>query len=133
MDADVLAIERLTFKLFAFELNLEAMMQVSSPIAAYRPLFRQPAVLHNLAIVIPITRAYSEMESTIKEMAGPRLESLHLVDRYQGSQVAADIRALPSRFVFRDPEVTLTADEVSETVGVIVDTLQKRFGAVLRA
>ena len=133
VDPDVLKLERLTFKLFAFELDLEAITQVASSLPAYRPLYRQPAVLRDLAIVIPVTTVYSEVEAAIRETAGPRLESLQLVDRYQGSQVAAGHQSIAFRLVFRDPEVTLTTEQVSETVAVVVQTLEKRFGAVLRA
>jgi phenylalanyl-tRNA synthetase beta chain len=133
VDADALKIERLTFKLYGFELELESFVELASILPAYHPLYRQPAVVRDLAIVIPMDQVYSEIESTIREKSGSRLESLQLVDRYQGSQVAAGHQSIAFRLIFRDPEVTLTTDQVSDIVGGVVAELEKRFGAQLRA
>ena len=63
---------------------------------------------------------------------GPALELIRLVDQYQGSQVPPGHQSLAFHMLFRDPERTLTAEEVAETMDRIVAALKDRFGAELR-
>jgi phenylalanyl-tRNA synthetase beta chain len=68
----------------------------------------------------------------IRSAAGPRLESIRLVDQYQGSQVPPGHQSLAFHMLFRDPERTLTAEQVAEAMDRIVAVAQDRFGAELR-
>ena len=61
-----------------------------------------------------------------------RLESIRLVDQYQGSQVPPGHQSLAFHMLFRDPERTLTAEEVAETMDRIVTAVKDQFGAELR-
>jgi phenylalanyl-tRNA synthetase beta chain len=133
VDARLLAIDRLTFKLFAFEVDLEALVASFAATAAYKPLPRLPAVTRDLAVVAPLSVAYEELAAAISKNAGPTLEAMHLVDRYQGSQVKPGHHSLAFHLVFRDPQRTLTADEATASIDAIVAALGKQFGAELRA
>ncbi len=79
------------------------------------------------------TVSYAGLVDTIRSAAGPRLESIRLVDQYQGSQVPPGHQSLAFHMLFRDPERTLTAEEVAETMERLVVVLKERFGAELRA
>ena len=76
--------------------------------------------------------SYADLIDTIRSTAGPRLESIRLVDQYQGSQVPPGHQSLAFHLLFRDHERTLTAEEVAETMDRIVTVLKDRFGAELR-
>lgn len=133
VNAQALAIDRLTFKLFAFELNLEQFAASFESTAAYKQLARLPAVTRDLAVVTPLSAEYDDVAAVIREFAGPTLETLHLVDRYQGSQVKAGHHSLAFRLAFRDAKRTLTAEEAAASIDAIVAALGQRFGAELRA
>ncbi|MFT3785172.1 MAG: phenylalanine--tRNA ligase subunit beta [Tepidisphaeraceae bacterium] len=133
VDAAVLKIDRLPFKLYAFELSIDLLRDGRSPMPQYQPLARFPAATRDLALVVKDSQSYAELESSIRKTAGASLESLRLVDRYQGQQVAAGHQSLAIRLVFRDPSRTLTADEVAATTDAVVAELKKSFGAELRA
>jgi phenylalanyl-tRNA synthetase beta chain len=133
VDAQALAIDRLTFKLYAFELDLELLVDSFAAKPAYSPLRRQPAVTRDLAFVVPLSVTYDDLAGALRANAGSHLEAMHLVDRYQGSQVKAGCHSLAFHLVFRDPQRTLTADEASGAIDAVVAALGKQFGAELRA
>ena len=121
------------FRVFAFELDLESLEDAFKTLPVYHQLLRQPAVTRDLAVVVRIAVSYADLVDTIRSTAGPRLELIRLVDQYQGSQVPPGHQSLAFHMLFRDPERTLTAEEVAETMDRIVAVLKDRFGAELRA
>jgi len=131
LDPAAFRIDRLPFPLFGFELEMEALQQGSA--AIYLAIPRLPPVTRDLAFVVPMTVAFGDVLAVIRQVAGPTLTSLQLVDRYQGSQVPAGHQSLAFHLVFRDPQRTLRAEEVAQTTDQIVTSLRERFGAQLRA
>jgi phenylalanyl-tRNA synthetase beta chain len=132
IDPRVVEFERVPFRVFAFELDLEALEGAFRMTSAYQQLLRQPAVTRDLAVVVKVTVPYVDLIDAIRMAAGPRLESIRLVDQYQGSQVSAGHQSLAFHMLFRDHERTLTAEEVAEAMDRIVTTVKDRFGAELR-
>jgi len=132
LDPKVVEFERVPFHVYGFELDLESFEETFTTLPAYHQLLRQPAVARDLAVVARVEVLYAELVDTVKSTAGPTLENLRLVDQYQGSQVPPGHRSLAFHMLFRDPERTLTAEEVAETVARIVAALKDRFGAELR-
>jgi phenylalanyl-tRNA synthetase beta chain len=132
IDPKLVAFERVPFHVFAFELDLEALEDAFKTLPVYHQLLRQPAVARDLAVVVRIGIAYAEIVDTIRSAAGPRLEIVRLVDQYQGSQVPAGKQSLAFHMLYRDPERTLTAEEVAETMDKVVIAVKDRFGAELR-
>ena len=125
--------ERVPFRVFAFELDLESLEDAFKTLPVYHQLLRQPAVARDLAVVVKISVPYADLVDTIRSTAGPWLELIRLVDQYQGSQVPPGHQSLAFHMLFRDHERTLTAEEVAETMDRIVTVLKDRFGAELRA
>ena len=78
----------------------------------YKPLARTPASVRDLAIVVKQTENFADVDQAIRRSAGSSLESLRTVDLYQGRQVPPGHKSLAFRLVFRDPQRTLTAEEV---------------------
>jgi len=133
LDPSAMPMAKIPFKLFGFELELESMLAEHVAVVSYKPLARMPAVVRDLAFVTRIAINYIDIETTIRAAAGPTLESMRLVDIYQGKPVPADHRSLAMRLVFRDPQRTLTAEEVQTQVDQIVATMKQKFDATLRA
>ena len=87
----------------------------------------------DLAIVVPMTVAFADIEATVRETAGPTLESFRLVDVYRGTPVAKDHQSLALRLVFRDPKRSLTAEDAAAHVDRVVAALSSQFQAQLRS
>jgi phenylalanyl-tRNA synthetase beta chain len=133
IDPAVLTVDRLTFPLYAFELDLDQLRGPFSALPMYTHIARQPAVTRDLAVVVALSRDYADIAAAIRAAAGPTLESLELVDRYRGQQVKAGHHSLAFRLVFRDPERTLTAEETSGIMENVLGKLHDQFDAELRA
>ncbi|CAN5713008.1 phenylalanine--tRNA ligase subunit beta [soil metagenome] len=133
VDGKVISTGKMSFPLFAFELDLAALLKTHATVATYKQLARTPEVWRDLAIVVKAGESYATIDRAIRESAGATLESLRMVDLYQGKQIAADQKSLAFRLIFRDPSRTLTTEEVNGQVERIVSVLKEKFGATLRA
>jgi phenylalanyl-tRNA synthetase beta chain len=132
LDGKLLKIERQSYKLFAFEIDLHAIEPLFGAPITYHPVNKLPAVTRDLAIVVKTSDSYDSLAETIRSTAGSLLEQLQLVDEYRGQQVAKDHRSLAFRLTFRDPHRTLTTEEVTAVVDRVVSALGERFAATLR-
>ncbi len=134
IDPTIVEFERVPFRVFAFELDLESLEDEFQDVYRYTINSAgsqlSPATLPSWSASrfrTPISWTRSGPP------AGPTLEYIRLVDQYQGSQVPPGHQSLAFHMLFRDPERTLTAEEVAETVTRIVAALKDRFGAELRS
>lgn len=118
---------------FLFQLDLDEL----SPLATgaeidYRPVPAFPAIQRDLAVVVPEAVQASEVESVIREAAGPWLEGVQLFDLYRGQPLAEQEKSLAYSLLFRHPERTLTDDEVNQVHEQVIAALASRLGARLR-
>jgi len=97
-----------------------------------RPLPRFPAVQRDLAVVVEASVSAERLLRAARDGAGPRLEDLRLVDVYRGEHVPPGKKSVALRFVFRDPERTLTDEEVNEAMDRIQRRIEDECGGVLR-
>jgi phenylalanyl-tRNA synthetase beta chain len=132
IDPNVISIGKTPFKLFGFELELAALAPSYAVATAYKHLARTPAVVRDLAFVLKKDTVYAAVERAIRESSGPRLESLRLVDIYEGKPIPPVHRSLAMRLTFRDPTRTLTAEEVQADVDRVVAKMSEQFAATLR-
>jgi phenylalanyl-tRNA synthetase beta chain len=65
--------------------------------------------------------------------AVPELRSMEPFDVYRGEQVGAGRKSIAFNVAFQSPERTLTDDEAAGLRAKIVEALEERFGAELRA
>jgi phenylalanyl-tRNA synthetase beta chain len=133
LDPAVIGIDRLSMKLFGFELDLESLLPHFAALPAYKPYARLPAVTRDIAIVVRQGENYDDVLAVIESTAGAALESVALVDRYTGKPIPDGRHSLAFHLVFRDASRTLTAEEVAATMDGVVATLKEKFGAELRA
>ena len=73
-----------------------------------------------------------DIEKEIEANGGQLLENITLFDVYKGGQIAEGYKSVSFSITFRAPDRTLTDDEVNKVMNDILDSLEKKFGAVLR-
>lgn len=114
-------------------LSLDALEEVA-PLAdrAFQSFGRLPAVLRDLALVVPETTLASAVVATVREMGGELLEAVEVFDRYQGPQVPEGKVSLGLRLRYRDPQKTLSDEDVEPVHRAIVDRTQEAYGAAVR-
>ncbi|MDW8051942.1 MAG: phenylalanine--tRNA ligase subunit beta [Armatimonadota bacterium] len=120
-------------RVYLAEFSLNALRRAAAHTVRYRPLPLFPPVLRDIAFIVPQSIPYAALEATIREVGGEWLESLRLFDRYTGAPVPEGHHSLAFSLVFRDPQRTLTDEEVNARVEAIFTALETRYGAQRRA
>ena len=133
LDPKTIKIDRLAYKLIAFEFDLTILESLFGQATTYTATIKLPPAVRDLAIVLPIMTPYAKIEQLIRNIGGPQLEQLDLVDDYRGPPVPQGRRSLAMRLTFRDSARTLTAEEVASTIDAIIRQLKAELDADLRA
>ena len=106
------------------ELDVETLLEAPAGIARFRSLDRFPAVERDLSILCDESTPAAEIDARVRRVAGERLRSVSLVDRYTGNQVPAGKVSLTVSLRFQDRERTLTSEEVQASVDAVVRELR---------
>ena len=114
-------------RLFGFELAIEVAPQAGDDRA--RPLPRSPAVLRDVALVLPRGAAAADVEATLRRAAGPLLERLWVFDEYRGAPLPAGTRSVGWRLVFREEGRTLREAEVDAVLSQALNQVEQSHGA----
>jgi phenylalanyl-tRNA synthetase beta chain len=119
-------------KVYAAELDFDLLLQSAIHTVRYQPIPDQPPVLRDLAILIEQRVPYASIESILREAAGDWLETCRLFDRYTGTHVPEGWHSLAFSLSFRDPNRTLTDEEINARMEAIFMALETQFGAKRR-
>ena len=87
-----------------------------------RPVPRHPAVERDIAAVVAADRPATEIETTIREVAGPLVADVRLFDIYRGAPLAETEKSLAYRLTFQ-ADRTLTEAEVDAAVQGVIAAL----------
>lgn len=118
--------------LIGAELDMTALRRVTPATVAYKPFSPFPPVHRDLSVAAPLTVAYEKISQTLRSSAGSILESVSLIDLYQGDKIGPDRRSLTLSLLFRHPERTLSDAEVEKAMRKMLEELEKKCEAVLR-
>lgn len=118
----------------AAELDLDAILDLA---AAARPRIKDlpkfPASERDLALVVDNALPAEKLTEAASKLGRPLLEELTVVDVYHGKHVPEGHKSVALRFRLRNPEATLTDEEINAAMGKIQKGLEERLGAKLRA
>ncbi|AHG90981.1 Phenylalanyl-tRNA synthetase beta chain [Gemmatirosa kalamazoonensis] len=99
----------------------------------YRELPTTPAVVFDLALLVPDATPASRVEEVIRVAVGELLEQLVLFDVFRGGDVPAGTRSLAWRLTLRDPQRTLRDKEVEGRRTKLLRALEGELGVRQRA
>ncbi len=115
--------------------QLDAASASARPIGAtrlMRGLPRYPEVERDLAVVVPEDLPAARVAETVREAAGPLLETLELFDVYVGPPIPPGRRSLAYRLRLRAPDRTLVAGEAEEILDRVRIAVRALAGVELR-
>jgi phenylalanyl-tRNA synthetase beta chain len=116
----------------AMELDLDA-VPVPGPARAPE-ISAYPPVLLDVALVVPTDVPAGEVARTLRDSAGPLLESVRLFDLYADPErLGAGLRSLAFALRFRAPDRTLTIEEATAARDAAVAATVEEHGARLRS
>jgi|UniRef100_A0A7C5AL75 phenylalanyl-tRNA synthetase beta chain len=129
-----LVTERLDLQgpVFVFLLNFETLCRRAELFPLYTPLPRYPAVYRDVALVLPVSVPAARVAQAFRDYGAPWLEEASLFDVYSGPPIPAGKHSLAFHLTYRDPERTLTDEEVDRHQARMVERLARELGAQLR-
>jgi phenylalanyl-tRNA synthetase beta chain len=118
---------------WVFQLDFSLLTAAALECAPFTPLPRYPAVFRDLAVTLSAAVPADQVMAELYACGRPWLIEAQLFDVYSGPPVPAGERSLAFHLYYRDPERTLTDEEVNPWHNAIIQGLQEKFGARLRA
>jgi phenylalanyl-tRNA synthetase beta chain len=113
-----------------FEIDLAAML--ATPLPAYAEVSRFPAVVRDIALVVPQVCEVAALAKAMQAAAPDYVREIQLFDVYQGKGVAADCKSLAFRIAMQDTRKTLADSDADAAIASLLAAAQAGFGAQLR-
>ena len=114
-----------------FEIEFDALKAQAIP--AYAEVSRFPAVVRDLAVIVDQSLALQSIFDGLQADLPALVVDLQLFDVYVGKGVPENKKSLALRIVMQDTQRTLQDLEVDAAVQHVIASLEKTFGAQLRA
>ena len=115
---------------YAFELDLSALAPRSLPSAS--PVSRFPSVRRDLALVVPESVQWAEIEACVRKTLGDRLQSTVLFDVYRGAGLPDSSKSLAIGLILYEFSRTLNDSEIETSISEVLASLANNCQAVLR-
>jgi phenylalanyl-tRNA synthetase beta chain len=118
---------------FGFSLtDLELVSSLSHPKRQYSLLPRFPAVVRDVALLVPEDLPHSAPNALIRKAGGDLVDEVRLFDVYQGEKVPPACKSLAFSIHYRAKDRTLTDEEVNRIHSALLEALKKDLGAEIR-
>ncbi|MEW6025879.1 MAG: phenylalanine--tRNA ligase subunit beta [Planctomycetota bacterium] len=119
------------------ELDFEALINAAELSRQYQPFIRLPAVTRDIAVVIPESVTWHQIETVSRQALAPSaqdipIEKIEFFDIYRGKQVKEGHKSIAFSLTFRHPTLTLASGTVDGVVKNVIDALTKDLKATLR-
>lgn len=118
-------------KVGVVKLNLSAIVGMSVAEKRYVPVPLFPSSERDVAIIVKKNIAHQDILAAVTA-ADPLLQSVELFDVYEGATVGAENKSMAYRFVYRNNDRTLVAEEVDKAHQIIINLLKEKFNAEIR-
>ena len=115
----------------AAEIDLDVLIRHATPVVA-PSLSSFPVAKEDVALVVADDVPADAVAGTLREGAGPLLESVRLFDVYTGTQIGEGRKSLAFALRFRAPDRTLTDEETTAARESAVALAAERHAAVQR-
>lgn len=113
------------------EIELDAVLATQLP--AYREVSRLPALVRDLALVVPNDCATASLQRVLTAAAPPCVREIRLFDVYQGKGVPAGKKSLAFRITMQDTQKTLADADAEAALAALIEAARAQCGAELRS
>ena len=117
---------------YVAEIDVEKLLACVDDNVKYKALPKFPAAERDIAVLVDTEATVGELEATMVKASGEILESIKLVDVYEGDRVPQGKKSVAFSLKFRASDRSLTSDEVSRVFNKIVKDLEYKNKAQLR-
>lgn len=116
--------------IFVFEVNYNKLVQGNLPV--FKSISKYPAVKRDLAIIVDKTQDVGSILLKIKNIVGQDLEGINVFDVFEGKSIEKGKKSVAIQLIFQKDDATFNEEEITKLVDKIIETLQKKFKAILR-
>ena len=122
----------ITKRTIVAELNLKLLGEMQVEVEHIKPLPKFPAVTRDLALVMEESTTVGSVLRVIERASKPLLAAVKVFDIYRGAPMMPGTKSVAFSLQFRNPERTLSDDDVNPVMQMILDQCRKQCNAVLR-
>lgn len=113
-----------------FELDQDILMADFRPVV--KELSKFPPVRRDIAVVVDNTITIQSIMDCLYEKKVPLISDIALFDIYRGKDMDKTKKSLAFRVLLQDTQKTLTDEDADSVMKNLMNTLEEKFGAVLR-
>ena len=114
------------------ELDFLTICEAVETTRRFRELPRFPAIERDLNFLLDLHVSWDDLESVVRDNAGPLLDTISFGGQYCGQQIPDDKKSYVVTIGYRSDSRTLTNDEIEETQAQVVAECESQLGASLR-
>ena len=123
-------------EVFLAELRIDpvyAAIRALKDLRRYEPLPRFPAVERDFSLLLADGTRFSDVRDAIRSLNIGEIVSVEAADLFRGKNVPTGKYSLLVRVTFQSREATLTDVQITDFSTRVVEILEKKLGAQLRA
>ena len=98
----------------------------------FKEISKYPSVERDLALVVPKSMKYKEVEEQLSKLRLAKLQEVKLFDVFESEKLGTGKKSMAINFTFLDEEKTLTDKEIDSWMNRIMTTLEKELHAEIR-
>ena len=114
------------------EISLDRLDDAANLIPQHQSIPIFPGVQRDLSLVVPTRTTWETIEASVKQAVDSTFEAMTFEDSFQGGNLAKDEQSIHFSLRFRNPEKTMTSEEIDSRMARIVDHCRAKLGASIR-
>ena len=122
---------------YLFDLDLVRLLEAATRSNRWSPQFKPYSTLpssdRDLAVIVPRSLPAGDLLQAIRKAGKPLLESVDLIDRFEGGQLGSDQCSQAFRLCYRGKDSTLTDELIQPVHDKVRQALVKQFQVELRS
>jgi len=118
---------------YVFEINLTKLLKNKASRMNFKELSKFPSVSKDLAFIMNKDVLSETIEKEIKKAGGKLLTNIEVFDVYTGENVGEDEKSIAYKLTFKDPNRTLSDEEVMEVFNKIISDVESKTNSKLRS
>src|SRR5258708_40347016 len=92
-----------------------------------------PPVRRDVSMLARLSTSYEKIAKTLRAAGGKDLESVSLIDLFQGDKIGPERKSLTVSLIFRNKDKTLNDTDVEKITQKIISDLEKKCEVKLRS
>ena len=104
----------------SFEFDFNELVKLADESAEYEPISKYPAIVRDIAVLVPLNEKVENVLDVIENTAGKLLIDTDLFDIYENEER----KSLAFHLIFQSPEKTLTDEEVNGVMEKIFTAIE---------